>query len=211
MSGPKWPATRSRRRRVLENCSIFGSAPGRDCAPAGQAALAERAVITALRERKKIMAERKGFEPLRACAQHAFQACALNRSANAPSSHPCRCGEPAGAAGTIAIWGRRARPNCARPFRRPIRHAAIHAVIHTAGCAVRGKDGARLGCFYAFSIDSRACTALKPALPKRTRGSQQCFSEGKYCIAPPPRGQKHRSGPSCWPAAWPVVSPPGWR
>ena len=27
------------------------------------------------------MAERKGFEPSRTCAQHAFQACALNRSA----------------------------------------------------------------------------------------------------------------------------------
>ena len=30
------------------------------------------------------MAEETGFEPARACAQHAFQACALNRSATPP-------------------------------------------------------------------------------------------------------------------------------
>ena len=30
------------------------------------------------------MAESGGFEPPRACTQHAFQACALNRSATTP-------------------------------------------------------------------------------------------------------------------------------
>lgn len=31
------------------------------------------------------MAERAGFEPARGCPQHAFQACALNRSAISPN------------------------------------------------------------------------------------------------------------------------------
>ncbi len=30
------------------------------------------------------MAETTGFEPARSCPQHAFQACALNRSATSP-------------------------------------------------------------------------------------------------------------------------------
>ncbi len=30
------------------------------------------------------MAEMTGFEPARGCPQHAFQACALNRSATSP-------------------------------------------------------------------------------------------------------------------------------
>ena len=49
-------------------------------------------VLDAVNPTNILMAERQGFEPWRACAQHAFQACALNRSATAPDQNVCPIG-----------------------------------------------------------------------------------------------------------------------